>query len=504
MEKAIKWFLFLAVALIFLPLSLFADDELSREEQMIGRIRRTLCWSFSENDFSGLQGFLERASTQILGTEMKLEEAYLYLRCYELGAGSVDLLRVTVENPYSSEHGFQEMVYYFAEEVPDKTLLGKILSCNRDFGHGCLNVFEHLERNLKKAEGSPVRVEAYNDMKWFLYGVIRAADLQHDAEFCREFLEEPPYCSSAENTSAIIWSVAEVPARDGAEAELPRPGSVFQDCEGCPEMVWMPAGSFLMGSPLMEEGRYGDEGPVHQVTIGEAFAVGVSEVTRREFSKFVTETGYETGDSCWNWDNGEWKEEEGKGWRDPGYRQTELEPVVCVSWEDAQAYVSWLRSRTGEGYRLPSEAEWEYAARGGTRTARYWGESASDQCWYGNGADETLKSHTGNPEVATCDDGYYRTAPAGSFRVNGYWLHDMLGNVWEWVADCWNESYAGAPSDGSAWETGECGRRMHRGGAWLTSPGGLRSANRRWVGSGIRSFDAGFRVALGVRRDLLR
>ena len=124
---------------------------------------------------------------------------------------------------------------------------------------------------------------------------------------------------------------------------------------------------------------------------------------------------------------------------------------MCVNWDDVKAYVAWLSSMTGKPYRLLSEAEWEYAARGGTRTSRYWGDDASAQCAHANGADGTLKAHYSNWAwvVASCRDGFVHTAPVGSFSSNGFGLHDVLGNVWEWVEDCWNERYVGAPADGS-------------------------------------------------------
>ena len=172
-------------------------------------------------------------------------------------------------------------------------------------------------------------------------------------------------------------------------------------------------------------------------------------------------------------------------------------PVVCVSWNDAKAYVRWLSGETGEAYRLLSEAEWEYVARAETRTARYWGESESGQCRYANGLDEAWeRGHADRPwAIASCDDGHTKTAPVGRYEANGFGLRDVLGNVWEWVEDCWNDSYAGAPRDGSAWTSGECGRRVLRGGSWFDSPGALRSANRFRNPAGGRFGSGGFRVA---------
>ena len=271
------------------------------------------------------------------------------------------------------------------------------------------------------------------------------------------------------------------------------PGMTLQDCPECPEMVVVPSGRFQMGSPSSDKGRLDDEGPVHEVTIARPFAVGVNEVTRGEFARFVSATGRSMGNACWTYESGEWKARSGRHWRDPGFSQTDEHPVVCVRWNDAQAYVRWLSGETGEAYRLPSEAEWEYVARAGTRTAWYWGESESGQCRYANGADEA-SGDLGGGKVR-CNDGHARTSPVGSYEANGYGLHDVLGNVWEWVQDCWNGSYAGAPRDGSAWTSGECGRRVLRGGSWHVNPRNLRSADRGRYWSGNRVSLIGFRVA---------
>ena len=272
---------------------------------------------------------------------------------------------------------------------------------------------------------------------------------------------------------------------------VPAVGEVFRDCPHCPEMVVVPSGRFMMGSPPSEEGRDDDEGPQHRVTIGSSFAVGVHEVTRGEFGRFVSATNRSMGDSCWTWENGEGKGRSGRGWRNPGFSQRDAHPVVCVSWNDARAYVRWLSGETGASYRLLSESEWEYVARGGTQTRYWWGDSSSSQCRYANGADASSGLDWG----VDCDDGYSRTSPVGSFGGNSFGLHDVHGNVWEWVQNCRNESYAGAPRNGSAWESGECSRRVLRGGSWYSSPGNLRAALRFGNVTGNRSSVAGFRVA---------
>ncbi len=253
-------------------------------------------------------------------------------------------------------------------------------------------------------------------------------------------------------------------------ASLFPPGKEFHDCPECPEMVVVPAGSFTMGSPASEKGRDRDEGPQRRVTIAESFAVGKYEVTRGEFGKFVEATGHAMRNSCWD---------------NPGFRQTDRDPVVCVNWKDAQAYVRWLSEKTGQRYRLLTEAEWEYAARAGTWSRYHWGDSIGQ----GRANCHDCGSRWGNKQ----------TAPVGSFSANGFGLHDMHGNVWEWVEDCWHGDYAGAPSDGSAWTSGgDCsrrGRRVLRGGSWFNSPGYLRSAIRIKNGAGDRDDDIGFRVA---------
>ena len=276
-------------------------------------------------------------------------------------------------------------------------------------------------------------------------------------------------------------------------------GETFRDCDGCPELVVVPSGSFMMGSPSSEEGRKDNEGPVHRVTIGYPFAVGVKEVTRGEYGRFVSKTGHVSRDVCWTSEDGEGSERSGRSWRNPGHRQTDSHPVVCVNWKDAQAYVEWLSRKTGEGYRLLSESEWEYVARAGTSMARYWGESEAGQCRYANGADEA--SGDFGLGKASCNDGHARTSPVGSYEANDFGLHDVLGNVWEWTEDCWNESYDGAPEDGSAWESGDCDLRMLRGGSAGNEPRILRSADRRRANPGSRTEPGsrtdhvGFRVA---------
>ena len=247
-------------------------------------------------------------------------------------------------------------------------------------------------------------------------------------------------------------------------------GEVFRDAlkgggEG-PAMVVLPTGSFRMGSPSGETGRYDNEGPLHTVTISKLIAMGRYEVTFADYDRFVSATGRESpNDEGW-----------GRGSR----------PVIHVSQEDAQAYAAWLSAQTGKSYRLPSESEWEYAARAGTRTRYSWGDSIGcSQARYGR-----------SPLGGECSNSMDGTVPVGSFEPNGFGLYDMHGNVCEWVEDCGHDNYEGAPTDGSAWTSG-CGpdvRAVVRGGSWYYLPRDLRSAFRDWDSPSARYSSVGFRL----------
>jgi len=240
-------------------------------------------------------------------------------------------------------------------------------------------------------------------------------------------------------------------------------------CEFCPELVVIPAGTFTMGSPPGEEGRSDDEGPQREARVGR-FALGRTEVTVGQFRAFVEASGHDAG-SC--------NYPANASWRDPGFEQTDEHPVACVSWKDADAYVGWLSEQTGEAYRLPSEAEWEFAARAGTKTR------------YAFGDEITATQANFNSNVS-------KTTEVGAYPANDWKLFDMHGNVWEWVEDCQHGSYDEAPRDGSAWleaNGGNCSRRVLRGGSWIDLPRLLRSANRSRYNTDGRGSFIGFRVA---------
>jgi formylglycine-generating enzyme required for sulfatase activity len=235
--------------------------------------------------------------------------------------------------------------------------------------------------------------------------------------------------------------------------------AVFRDIDApwCPEMVVLPAGTFLMGSPETDKDASPWEKPQHRVTIGARFSVGRYPVTFEEYDRFVDETGSKRPDD--------------RGWG------RDRRPVINVSWQDAQAYVEWLGGETGEAYRLLSEAEWEYACRAGTETRYCFGDTIT-------------------AKQANIDKKVGKTTQVGSYPANPWGLYDLHGNVWEWVEDVWHKNYTGAPDDGRAWtEGGDSGRRVVRGGSWYSGPRFARSALRNGYRVGYRGPRLGFRVA---------
>jgi formylglycine-generating enzyme required for sulfatase activity len=262
-------------------------------------------------------------------------------------------------------------------------------------------------------------------------------------------------------TPAPAASTEAAPLSPTQEKAL-KPKDTFKECANCPEMMVVPAGSFTMGSPTSEPGRSADEGPQHTVTIARQFAVGRFAVTFDEWDACAADggcNGYKPSDEGW-----------GRGRR----------PVINVSWDDAKAYVAWLSKKTGKSYRLLSGAEYEYATRAGTQTAYPWGNAIG----------------TNNANCHACGSQWdaRQTAPVGSFAPNGFGLYDMVGNVEEWMEDCYHESYIGAPTDGSAWiEGADCSRRIVRAGSWFFAPAFLRSAKRYWFTTDYRLNYLGFR-----------
>ena len=278
-------------------------------------------------------------------------------------------------------------------------------------------------------------------------------------------------------------------------------GREFRDCENCPAMVVLPPGSFNMGST----GGEMDERPQHRVTIAEPFAVGKYEVTFGEFEAFVRETRHDMAENRKGFLGLPAAEacssqrrfiDSSISWRDPGYPQEDRSPAVCVNWNDANAYVKWLSRKTGKPYRLLSEAEWEYAARATTTGAFHFGETIStDQANYNN-------LHDGGSSAGSANR--RRALKVGSFASNEFGLHEMHGNVLEWVEDCWHDDYVGAPVDGRAWTVGgDCTIRVARGGSWFNPAGYLRSAFRNGMEANKRFTHFGFRIARPITAKAL-
>lgn len=271
------------------------------------------------------------------------------------------------------------------------------------------------------------------------------ADLWQRVESAKDSVTVQRYIDRYPAGRHITLARARLDVVKKEEAEM-KPGKVFQDCADCPEMVIIPAGSFQMG------GSGTDERPVHAVTIAKPFAMGKTEVTQGQWravmgynpSSFLT-----CGDTC---------------------------PVEKVSWDDAQDFIRKLNAKTGKTYRLPFEAEWEYACRAGGRDEYCGGGNVDSVAWY--------VSNSGS-----------KTHAVAGKQANAWGLYDMSGNIWEWTEDCWNDSYNGAPSDGSAWTSGNCGRRVLRGGSWDSRPQDARSAKRDWNGTSVRGNFNGFRLA---------
>lgn len=287
-------------------------------------------------------------------------------------------------------------------------------------------------------------------------------------------------------------------------------GKSFSDCLNCPEMIVIPPGSYTKGSPPGEALGEGtperdtrNETPQESAAVTTPFAVSVHEITRAQFAAFVADAGYDPDWECitWNFEDNVWGARDTIwSWDDPGFAQGENHPVLCVSFTDAEAYVAWLSKKTSQPYRLLTDVEWEYIARDGTQSARPWASTArEDACNYANVTDldtaAYLKVDASDPEshVFPCSDGYPLTAPVGQFPANGFGVHDILGNAWEWVDGCMYTK----PEDGSeAFEN--CDERLIRGGAWQAKAWYMRAAKRDWAPFWLRSARVGLRVA----RDL--
>ena len=274
-------------------------------------------------------------------------------------------------------------------------------------------------------------------------------------------------------------------------------------------MVIIPAGSYIIGASDAEhrrENMYSDgdtaggpseggttirltlaqvaarEQPQTAITIDQPFALGRYEVTVRQYAAFIETTRHDSADTCrvYNDDGSLFVTTAGVTWRTPGFEQSDGSPAVCMSWHDAAAYAQWMADRTNQPYRLPTEAEWEYGARAGSASARHWGNDLDETCRFANVGDLDMAEKTGwRNRQFTCRDGFAFTAPVGRYHPNEFGLYDMLGNVWEFIEDCWHHTHADRPTDASVWRGSACAKtRMTKGGSWSHYPWGIRSAVR--------------------------
>ncbi|MEA3108788.1 MAG: eukaryotic-like serine/threonine-protein kinase [Gammaproteobacteria bacterium] len=275
-------------------------------------------------------------------------------------------------------------------------------------------------------------------------------------------------------------------------------GTLIRDCPTCPLMTILPTGRFEQGSASQASEALRFASPRHAVLIGRSLAMSSNEVTVGEFREFIADSQRETA-GCNTYD-GRWEYRQNASWQAPGFAQSDMHPVACVSWDDAAAYVAWLTAKAGSVYRLPSSAEWEYAARAGSDAELPWGLTATEACAEANVADHSAAQRFPGWNVFPCTDNYVNTAPVGSFKANAFGLHDLLGNVFEWVEDCWHDDYTAASADGSARTEAGCGERELRGGSWFSAPQYVNAAYRNRFGHGYRSSSIGFRVVREMDR----
>jgi formylglycine-generating enzyme len=283
----------------------------------------------------------------------------------------------------------------------------------------------------------------------------------------------------------------------------------MRDCAHCPEMVVVPAGTAILGANATDPFRNSDEMPERSFAIREPFAVSKYEITRDQYEAFVRATKRAVHGDCLTdrEHRGNWVIHANTTFRDPGFVQTGVHPVACVSWDEAQAYVAWLNTQADGGYRLLTEVEWEYVARGGaSQNLTYpWSDEQAEGCPFANGFDQTaMETYTGMDtsgykvfDPLSCADGWLNTAPVGSLAPSKFGIYDMIGNVAEWVEDCYSSSHdglsaAGVPPPTSA---SQCSHRIVKGGSWGTLAHNLRTAERVQYPATHRDDSVGIRVA---------
>ncbi|MCK9296692.1 MAG: SUMF1/EgtB/PvdO family nonheme iron enzyme [Desulfobulbaceae bacterium] len=323
------------------------------------------------------------------------------------------------------------------------------------------------------------------------------------------FLFRSPFAARDELEEDATDSVMKGGKEPGAK---PGAGAIWREPVTAMEFVWVPEGCFDMGQRKAEKEQliqevgedtykkyFAKEVPLHRVCV-DGFYMGKYEVTIGQFQRFVNETGYETdaegnaggADGCYAFKDDKWDWQSGYSWRQAGFPQEEDYPVACVSWNDAQKFIAWLNRKSGRTFRLPTEAEWEYAARAGSRTIRYWGDAVdSNACDYANVANPKYWSSS-----FPCEDSYQFAAPVGKFRKNNFGLYDMLGNVWEWCQDWYGDGYYSISPEDNPQGPSSGAIRVGRGGSWSNYARNVRSADRYWNSPDFRDGNLGFRLVL--------
>jgi len=297
--------------------------------------------------------------------------------------------------------------------------------------------------------------------------------------------------------------IAQVLSQSQERTLLPK--DTFKECDLCPEMVVVPAGVLSIRSEQRKMIGNKTERRQQDLIIRRPFALGKFEVTVEQFGAFIRETGYDTGATCFTYEDGKYEERTGRSWRNPGYPQHGSYPAACMNFDDAEAYVDWLSRKTGRAYRLPSEAEWNYTATSGAGLGMgqhyVFGNTANAMCAYAYWDDESTehtdpkRKHLERQLVSACSDGNSYATPSGTYAANGFGLFDMNGNVWEWIEDCYNGSYHSPLLNGAANLSGDCSKRGVRGGSWNNIPWRFRAGNSGWSPASYRSKYFGFRVA---------
>lgn len=363
--------------------------------------------------------------------------------------------------------------------------------------------FERVSAEQAKARGIEVKEHTTLNRHQFA-AVLHALSFEREqrsvtaGEFLREFKRTErsgvavPWKTLAVGALALAGLASFVFLKPFA-TDPNAPGRTFQDCPTCPTMTVITDGSFRQGSPDDAANSFANERPARSVSFSRPFAIGTTEVSVAEFKAFADDQDYAVKD-CLIYRQDGWTRDGDRGWADPGFEQTAKHPVACVSWSDAVRYTDWLSNRTGFKYRLPSASQWEYTAAAGSTSAVWWDDQNRPPCAAANTADAAAGATYAAWKTIECTDANVHTAPVGAYEANPFGVHDSLGNVFEWVLDCWNPNYEGAPVDGSAWLQGDCGVRELRGGSWFTQPDFVTHRFRNRLPDDTRTSSIGFRV----------